>query len=97
MGRAEKQAASWELAPLCSRESKNSKFKCYLLVMKVYLSRQVDKTYLTVFFIICIYFWHWVFVVACRPPLAVEIRGYSSVAVRGFLVVVASLVAEHRL
>ena len=81
-----------------SEESTNSKFKLGLQdVMKVYLSRQVDKTYLTVFFIICIYFWHWVFVVACRPPLAVEIRGYSSVAVRGFLVVVASLVAEHRL
>lgn len=33
---------------------RNSKFKCYLLVTKVYLSRQVDKTYLTVSFIIFI-------------------------------------------
>ena len=44
------------------------------------------------------YFWlHWVFTAACGPSLDVASRGYSLIAVRGLLIVVASLVAEHGL
>ena len=42
------------------------------------------------------YFWPcWVFIVMLKLSLVVASRGYSLVAVRGFLIVVASLVAEH--
>ena len=37
------------------------------------------------------------FVAACRLSLIVLSEGYSLVAVRGLLIVVISLVAEHRL
>ena len=47
---------------------------------------------------IFIYFWlHWVFTAACGPSLDVASRGYSLIAERGLLIVVASLVPEHRL
>ena len=47
---------------------------------------------------IFIYFWlYWVFTAACGPSLDVASRGYSLIAVRGLLIVVASLVAEHGL
>ena len=39
----------------------------------------------------------WVFIAACRLSLVVVSRGYSLVVVHGFLIVVASPVAEHRL
>ena len=43
-------------------------------------------------------FWlHWVFVVAFGLSLAVVSRGYSLVAVHGFLIAEASLVEKHRL
>ena len=45
-----------------------------------------------------IYFWLcWVFVVAQAVSLAVVSRGNALVVVHVFLIVVASLVAEHRL
>jgi len=40
---------------------------------------------------------HWVFVAVCRLSLVVVSRGYSLGAVGGFLIVAASLIAEHRL
>ena len=44
------------------------------------------------------YFWlRWVLVAACRLYLAVASWGYSLVRVNGFLIEVASLVAEHGL
>ena len=45
------------------------------------------------------FFWlHWVFFIAVHElSLAVVSRGSSPVAVRGLLIVVASLVAGHRL
>ena len=50
-----------------------------------------------IYFFFLIYFWlHWVFVVARRLSLVAASGGFS-VAVRGLLTVVASLVAEHRL
>lgn len=43
-----------------------------------------------------IYFWlHWVFIAAGELSLVVASRSYSPVVVFGFLIVVASLVAEH--
>ena len=50
-------------------------------------------------FYLCIYlFWlHWVFIAACGLSLVVANRGYSIVVVRGLLIAVASLVAEHSL
>ena len=45
-----------------------------------------------------IYFWlHWFFGATCGLSLVVANGGYSLVAVRGLLIAVASLVAEHRL
>ena len=54
------------------------------------------------FFLICLfylfYFWlRWVFVAARRLSLVAASGGYSSLAVHGLLIVVASLVAEHGL
>ena len=47
------------------------------------------------FFWVIIYFWLcWVFI-AVRLPLVAVSGGSSLVAVRGFLIAVASLVAEH--
>ena len=44
------------------------------------------------------YFWlHWVFVAAQELSLVAVNGGYSLVAVRGLLIAVASLVAEHGL
>ena len=40
---------------------------------------------------------HWVFIAACRLFLVAASRGYSLAVVHGFLVSVASLVAELRL
>jgi len=40
---------------------------------------------------------HWVFVAAYGPPLAVASGGYPLAAALGLLIMVASLVAEHRL
>ena len=40
---------------------------------------------------------HWLFVAAYGPPLAVVSGGYPLAAALGLLIVVASLVAEHRL
>ena len=49
-------------------------------------------------FILFIYFWlHWVFVAVRGLSLVAERGGLLSIAVRGLLIVVASLVAEHRL
>ena len=49
-------------------------------------------------FILFIDFWlHWVFVAARGLSLVVASGGYSSVAVRGLLIAVASLVEEHGL
>ena len=48
------------------------------------------------FYILCIYWLHWVSVALCRLSLAVT-RGYSLVALHGPLVAVASLAEEHRL
>ena len=49
------------------------------------------------FFFAFVYFWlYWVVIAARRLSLAAASRGYSLV-VRGLLVVVASLLAEHRL
>ena len=48
-----------------------------------------------VFFNNCIYFWLcWVFIAACRLSLLVVSRGYSLVAMRGLLTVVAFLAVE---
>ena len=50
--------------------------------------------------IILFIFWlHWVFVALgfCGASLVAASRGYSLVAVRGLLIVVASLVVEHGL
>ena len=45
-----------------------------------------------------IYFWlQWAFVAVCGLSLAAADRGCSPAAVRGLLVVVASLAAKHRL
>ena len=45
-----------------------------------------------------IYLWLcWVFVAALRLPLAAASRRYSLVSVRGLLIPLTSLVAEHRL
>ena len=44
------------------------------------------------------FFWlHWVFIAVHELSLAVVSRGSSPVVVRGLLIVVASLVAGHRL
>ena len=46
---------------------------------------------------VILFFWlHWVFGAACGLSLVEASRGYSLVAVRGFLIAMASLVAEHR-
>ena len=39
----------------------------------------------------------WVFIAVCRLSLVVVSPGYSLAVVHGFLIVVASPVAEHRL
>ena len=53
--------------------------------------------YLFILINLFIYFWLcWVFVAACGLSLVAASGGYS-VAVRGLLIAVASLVAEHRL
>ena len=45
-----------------------------------------------------IHFWlHWVFVATCELSLVAESGSYFFVAVRGLLIAVASLVAEHGL
>ena len=50
------------------------------------------------FFLIFIYFWLcWVFVAVSRLSLVAASAVYSLVEVHGFLIVVASFVAEHRL
>ena len=50
------------------------------------------------YFIFLIYFGlHWVFVASHRLSLVFSNEGYSIVAVCGLLIVVSSLVAEHRL
>ena len=50
------------------------------------------------FIYVCVYFWLlWVFMAALRPSLVVASRGYSLVGAHGLLIVVAPLVAEHRL
>ena len=50
------------------------------------------------FIYLFIYFWlHWVFVAAHRLSLVVASGGYSFIAVRRLLVVVASLFEEHGL
>ena len=47
---------------------------------------------------ICIYLWLcWVFIVVCMLSLVVESGGYFLATVPGLLIVVASLVAGHRL
>ena len=43
------------------------------------------------------YWLHWVFAAVNRLSLVVASRGYSLAEVRGFLIVMASLVAEHGL
>ena len=49
-------------------------------------------------FILLICFWlHWVFVAVRRLSLVAESGGLLSVVVRGLLIAVASLVAEHGL
>ena len=49
-------------------------------------------------FILFIYFWlHWIFTAARELSLVVASEGYTYVAVRGLLIAVVSLVAEHRL
>ena len=53
--------------------------------------------FIYLFFYKFIYFWlHWVFVAARGPSLVAASGGYS-VVVRGLLIAVASLVAEHGL
>ena len=50
------------------------------------------------FIYLFIYFWpHWVFVAACGLFSSCSKQGLLFVAVRGLLIAVASLVAEHRL
>ena len=50
------------------------------------------------FKILCVYFWLcWVFVAACGLSLMAASRDHSLVVMCGLLIVVASLVAEHRL
>ena len=50
------------------------------------------------FIYLVIYFWlHWVFVATCRLSLAAASGGLLFIAVHLLLVVVTSLVAEHRL
>ena len=50
------------------------------------------------FIYLFIYFWlRWVFVAACGLSLVAVSRGLLFVAVRGLLIVGASLVAEHGL
>ena len=44
-----------------------------------------------------VYWLFWVFIAAHRLSLVAETEGCSSVVARGLLVVVASLVVEHRL
>ena len=49
-------------------------------------------------FILFIYFWlRWVFVAACGLPLVAASGGLLFLAMRGLLIAVASLVAEHGL
>ena len=40
---------------------------------------------------------HWVFVAMCGLSLAEASEGFSSVAERGLLIVMASLIVEHKL
>ena len=62
-----------------------------------YISTPRQNSFLKNLFILFIYFWlHWVFV-AARPFSSCGERGLLFVAVRGLLIVVASLVTEHRL
>ena len=57
--------------------------------------------YFSVFFFLIyffFFFWlHWVFIALCGLSLVAECRGYSVVAARRLLTVVASLIAERRL
>ena len=63
-----------------------------------YLVLTVFCFFLINLFILLIYFWlRWVFIAACGLSLVAASRGYSFIAVRGLLIAVASLVAEHRL
>ena len=63
-----------------------------------YVVLGLTVTYLYFLFLILLIYWlHWVFVAAHSLSLVAGGRGYSLAAVCGFLTVVASLVAEHKL
>ena len=48
--------------------------------------------------LMCIYFWlHWVFVAAHGIFLVATSRGYSLIAMHGFLIAVAPLVVQYEL
>ena len=71
---------------------------CPIAVKLIGIYRHQINTYFFVLFInLFIYFWlRWVFVAARGLSLVAASGGYS-VAVRGLLITVASLVAEHGL
>ena len=58
------------------------------------IRKTCNKNQITLFIYLFIYFWlRWVLIAVCRLSLVAA----SGVAVRGLLIAVASLVAEHRL
>ena len=76
--------------------SEVSNFSKSLAILVHFLIRLAGGFFQFFFFII--YFWlHWVFIAARRLSLVAASGGYSSLRGCGFLIAVASLVAEHRL
>ena len=75
------------------------------MVLKVWSLRQQHQLHLEllfflikIFFYLLIYFWlRWVFIALQCLSLVAASGGYSPVVVRGLLIAVVSLVAEHGL
>ena len=76
------------------------------MVLKVWSLRQQHQLHLElllfflikIFFYLLIYFWlRWVFIALQSLSLVAASGGYSPVVVRGLLIAVVSLVAEHGL
>ena len=85
------------------KENKNTNLKrythLYVHCSIIYNSQDMETTYVLFLFInLFIYFWlPWIFVAACALFSSCGERGLLFIAVRGLLIAVASLVAEHGL
>ena len=72
--------------------------ECSVGCVGILKSTRITFFFLINLFIILFYFWlRWVFIAARGLSLVVAIRGLLFVVVRGLLIAVASLVAEHGL